>query len=43
MLGVTVQAENTFSKNMRFGFAIFSGEGSFDPDCQDPIQLSDLR
>jgi len=30
-------------EHLRFGFALYSSEGSMDPDCSDPVKLGDIK
>lgn len=29
--------------NLKWGFALYSSPGSFDPECEDPVSMGDLK
>ncbi|CAB1099266.1 unnamed protein product [Ectocarpus sp. CCAP 1310/34] len=43
MLRVTVNAQSTVEENLKWGFALYSSPGSFDPESDDPVSMSDFK
>lgn len=33
----------TVEDNLKWGFALYSSPGSFDPECDDPVSMSDFK
>ncbi|CAM9966823.1 unnamed protein product [Ectocarpus sp. 12 AP-2014] len=43
MLRVAVNAQSTVEENLKWGFALYSSPGSFDPESDDPVSMSDFK
>lgn len=33
----------TVEENLKWGFALYSSPGSFDPECDDPVSMADFK
>lgn len=33
----------TVEANLKWGFALYSSPGSFDPACEDPVAMDDFK
>ncbi|CAM9580526.1 unnamed protein product [Pylaiella littoralis] len=42
MLRVALNAQATVEENLKWGFALYSSPGSFDPACDDPVTMADF-
>ncbi|CAM9140583.1 unnamed protein product, partial [Hapterophycus canaliculatus] len=43
MFRVAMNAQATVEANLKWGFALYSSPGSFDPECDDPVSMADFK
>lgn len=38
-----IYVQSTVEENLKWGFALYSSPGSFDPESDDPVSMSDFK